>query len=349
MKRLIISVSFLFCSYICFSQINVACTNFTSEGKKWQTGTGLRKVFESAISKSKLRFKLIERSDDISLFFEKLQEEKNIYKDLFEDFSKKPELAGIDYLVVGNITSNVSTGKFSLNINFLKLTGKDATMKLPLLIILTKDQILDDSQTESVFVTELNSFADNFALAIKNQTDLTKLPDIYKRFEKSDSIISSLNNSVTQLQKFNEEKDKKIIKLDADISNLKEYTNIAPLNIWGLTMDPGGTIFETSAISEIMKNVWDFNLQTRTYTLRLTDSSLMFSDIASKQFPNFPFGHYSKATIRLARNGNDPEGMIALLKARQILEITTTIYGHHPSHDQVLSDIKKMLNIYDHH
>jgi hypothetical protein len=341
MKKFYLSSVFILCTFGSFSQINVACTNFTSEGKKWQAGTALRKIFESAISKSNLRFKLIERGDDISIYFEKLQEEKNLYKDLFEDFSKKPELAGVDYLVVGNVTSNISTGKFSLNISFLKLTGKDATMKLPLLIILSKDQLLDDAQTESVFISELDSFADNYSLATKNSPDLTKLPDVFKRMEKNDSIIGNLNYSINQLQKSNGEKDKEIQQLGKEISNIKEYTNMAPLNVWGLTIDPGGSIIETSSISAVMQNVWDFDVKTKSYTLRRTDSALYFSDIATQRFTNFPFGFYSKAFIILSKNPNDSEGLAALKKAKRILEITTTIYGHHPAHDQVLAEINK--------
>lgn len=328
---------------MCSSQINVACTNFTSEGKKWQPGIGLRKIFESAISKSKLRFKLIERSDDISIYFEKLQEEKNLYTDLYQDFSKKPELAGVDYLVVGNVISNISTGKFSLNINFLKLTGNDATMKLPLFIILTKDQLLDDAQSEALFVAELNSFADNYALAVKNPTDLTKLPDIYKQLEKNDSTIGSLSNAVTALEESNNAKDKKIGQLGTEIENIKEYTNIAPLNVWGVTMDPGGDLVQTSAISLVMQNVWDYNKDSKGFKLRMTDSALYYANIATNRFPNFPFGFFAVAAIKLSRNANDKEGLAAAKKAKHILEITTTIYGHNGQHDELLAQIQKAL------
>lgn len=326
----------------CLGQVNVACTNFTYEGKKSQIGTSLRKTFEASLSKSNLPFRLIER-EDISQFFEKLQEEKNLYKDLFKEFNKKPELAGVDYLVVGNVESSIATEKYSLSINFIKLTGNDATMKLPLLIILSKDQIMDDAQVQNIFISEINTFADNYFIIKKNGSELTKIPDFYKELEKRDSTIKNLSSSVIELQKENETKDIQINQLGKDISNIKEFTSVAPLNILGLPQDPGGSLKYTSGISLLMQNVWDFDKSTNMYHIRYTDSALYYSNLVIDKFPNFPFGFYSKVLILRSRNRTDQEVLVAVKRAIEILKITTTIYGHNGAHDQALAELKKVI------
>jgi hypothetical protein len=173
------------------NKVNVACVDFTFEGKKSAEGNSLKKAFENALFRSNEIYNVVER-DRMDIFFEKLQEEKNLYKDLNKVF-KAPELVGVDYLVIGDFDLNPSLEKYKLNISFIKLTGEQVTTKLPLQVNFTKGQILDDDTIINIFVESIKEFTE--AHFVTNGDNWIKAPNFYNELDKRDSIITLLRTS----------------------------------------------------------------------------------------------------------------------------------------------------------
>lgn len=319
--------------------------NFTYEERKWSQGSGLRKTLEASLFKPSFPFKIIER-ENLTTFFLKLQEEKNLYSDLSNQFNKKPELANVDYIVLGNVDVNVQTGKCLINISFIKLTGNEATNKLPLLVTVTKEQLLDDDEMRRVFDSEMQKFYDNYFIKQNSKNELSKVPDFYRELEKRDSVIRFLTNDATVKNNTINDLTFKVSILNQDILDVKEYSNIAKLNVIGTEIDPGGSIIQTSAISKLMQdNVWTYDQTKGSYNLKLTDTALKYTDTVIKRFPNFPFGYYSNILIKI--NLHQPDALIPVYldKAIKILRVTTTIQGHKPAHDQALAQLKQLFKL----
>lgn len=320
MKILLLFYIGVFFSLEVFSQINFSCTSFTYEGKRWEDGSNLKRIFEVSLSNKKLPFRVVER-EEINIVFEKLQEEKNLYKDLLMEFAKKPELAGADYVVVGNVVHNIGTQKYSLNINFFKYTGKETSIKLPIFLSLSKDQLADDDQMKKIFDGELQNFYENFFVTKDGGLDLSKKPDFYSKIEQQDSIIK---------------------RLEKDVNNIKDYSNLSRIGVNGTEFGPGGDIEVSTPLSILMKNIFE----TKGAVTRLiqTDSALIYADKVIAHYPKFPFGYYAKAFILLTRDKKNSEGLKCAKKALEILEITTTIDGHNANHDEGLQNIKVLIS-----
>ena len=141
-------------------QFNIACTDFTFQERKNEEATNVRKNFEAALPKFKKIFRVIER-EDLSVFFQQRQVEKNLFHD-FNEIVAAPQLAGVDYIVIGDITLNSSLDKYRININFIKIRGTDVTSKLPLAFTVPKAQFTDDEEMKSRFQKELTDFTEYF-------------------------------------------------------------------------------------------------------------------------------------------------------------------------------------------
>jgi tetratricopeptide (TPR) repeat protein len=355
-KIFILLLGTMFCCNYVIAQnnYNVVCKDFTFQNKECKTCGNLKQIFEFSISKPNSPFKLIER-EKMDKIFEVIQEEKNLYKDLSNEFNKKLQLAGVDFLVVGNLDQNVGTGTYSLFINFIKITGKDVTEKLPLLITINQSQFSNDDDLKKVFDDAIETFTNSYFIVKNNNNNLVTVPEFLKELNKRDSIInhlqsdanlkdktiSNLSNSITTIQQENIQKQKEITELYRNVSDIKEYTNIAKFNILGLEHDPGGDLIETSPISKLMYNVVEY--KDNLYHIKFTDSALGYASQVIVNFPNFPFGYYTKGIIKLSRNPLDADGLSCLNKALEIFKITTTISGHNPQHDQALSYLKTII------
>jgi len=356
-----------------FSQtrFNIACKNFTYDGHSFDEGKNLKTIFEVIISKSNYPFKLIER-EKMDKFFESLHEEKNLYKDLSNEFNKKLQLAGVEYLVYGDMTKNIETDKYRLIIEFIKITGDNVTVKLPMLITLDKKQISDNEILKIIFDKEIEVFVNSYFLNKQENNNERIIPNYFKELEKRDSIINShemlirekskqiknldstfnilqsdtklknqtintLSNSILELQKENSAKDFKIERLSNDVSDIKVYANMARLDVFGLEFHFGyGLKGGDTELSLLMKNVLEE--ANNTVNIKLTDSTLINLDRVIEKFPSFPFGYSFKAKYLFTKN--DRSGIIYLIKAILILEITTSIVGHNGQHDQELKNLK---------
>lgn len=99
------------------SSINIACKDFTFQEKKFNQGENLRQIFEVVLSKSALPFKMLERNK-MEPFFTSLHEEQNLYKDLSKLNTKQLKLAGLDFLVLGDMDNTIGSDQYKLYINF---------------------------------------------------------------------------------------------------------------------------------------------------------------------------------------------------------------------------------------
>jgi hypothetical protein len=64
-------------------------------------------------------------------------------------------------------------------------------------------------------------------------------------------------------------------------------------------------------------------------------------DDVAEVAPTFPFGYYAKAGC--LQKAGDENWRSEAQKAIAILEMTTTIPGHHPDHDFVLHELRAQL------
>ena len=351
MKYAVYLSLFYFLSQNIFSQshFNIVCRDFTYQEKKSDIGNTLKQTFEVAISKAQYPFKIIQR-DKMNILFETLQEEKNLYKDLSNEFNKKLKIVGVDYLVVGNMDINVGSGKYRLYINFIKITGIDVTEKLPMMITLTKEQLSDNEELKEIFNIEIENFVKSFFIIKDDTTSFVKIPIFFKELNKRDSIINvlqkdansnsqtinNLSNSIVDLQKDVTIKGKEIKNLNKNINDIKEYANMAKLSVFGSEFITNGPITITSSLSLLMKNI--LVQKDENILVKFDDSVLNYINRVIEIFPKFPFGYWAKAEF-LLHNKNESWKEFAI-KAIEILQITVTIEGHNENHDQVLKRLQ---------
>jgi hypothetical protein len=329
-------------SVVCLSQskFNIVCRDFTFEKEVSSAGKNLRNIFEAVISKSKYPFVVLER-EKMDKIFESLQEEKNLVRDLSSEWKSKLQLASIDYLVVGDLTENISQNNYTLVINFLKVSGEKATQKLPLVIVLERKMISNNEDLIKVFNKEIDAFVGSYF--ITDQVDnLLTIPAFHKELLKRDSTINMLNTSVRNLEQQNFLKDKQIEKLNNDVNGIKNYSHVAELDIWGLGRLKGGnTISITNPTNRLMKNI----LEQKDGMISIKSGDSILTDINKviEISPDFPFGYWAKAQYLI--RDKKIEWVVFARKAVTILEVTTTIAGHDGYHDAVLKGLKELLKI----
>jgi hypothetical protein len=134
------------------------------------------------------------------------------------------------------------------------------------------------------------------------------------------------------------------IQSDREVSNIKDYSLYATMNIFGddrlITGGKGISVTFHSPLYDKMNRI----VETKNDLAYIkTDRALIPTvDSVIKEYPKFPFGYYAKALI-LRNNGND-EWIEYAEKAKKIFSITTTIEGHSPGHDQALAELTDLLN-----
>jgi len=212
MKELYLCLILLaFSSLHAQNKLNVSCMDFTFGGKKNVQGNSLKKIYEEELANSNLIWNVVER-DRMDIFFQKLQEEKNLYKD-FNNVLKNPELAGVDYLIIGDIDLNLTLDKYKVNISFIKLTGESITTKFPTQVSFTRTEFLDEDTVRAYFRSSIKDFTESHF--ILNGTDWIKAPNFYNELDKRDSVINFLEKE-NQIQKIELSKvNARTIKIDS--------------------------------------------------------------------------------------------------------------------------------------
>ena len=134
-------------------------------------------------------------------------------------------------------------------------------------------------------------------------------------------------------------KQQVIKRLQSDVTALRDFSDMAQLELHGRPFTPGGGIKYSSPLSSMLDGTYNMksgHLQFKTSP----EAEEKFRQV-TERFPRFPFGHYALAYC-LQRKG-DPAWRQHAETALQILEKTTRIKGHKPVHDDVLKELKVAL------
>ena len=124
------------------------------------------------------------------------------------------------------------------------------------------------------------------------------------------------------------------------IDAMRYYLRVAELNTKGLTGSVGFGLKESSPLSKALEGTWIESDGMITFSCE--ESSLEKLRHVEVSVPRFPFSYYGLAVC--LRKRGDANWRKYAEKAAQILEITTSLESHHPSHDKILQQIRDALN-----
>ncbi len=152
-------------------------------------------------------------------------------------------------------------------------------------------------------------------------------------------LISQNTDMLSKIAKYQndiEQRNKEIDSLRNEVINVKQYSYYATLDIYGRDVIPGYGIIVSSDLIDRMKNILVEG--KGTIAPKATMEVLPLINDVIRKYPNFPWGYYCKAAVY--KDFNNQAWKAAADKAIEIFEVTTTIVGHHPSHDQALKQLK---------
>jgi hypothetical protein len=129
--------------------------------------------------------------------------------------------------------------------------------------------------------------------------------------------------------------------LESSISDVKKYTFVASLGPNGSTNDNTGDIIITTPISIVMQDALSEDKVSHNINFKCDDASIARYKQVIGVNVNFPFSYYALAICLSEKN--DSSALEYAKKAYEILKVTTTIDGHHPAHDEVLSHIESLF------
>lgn len=332
----------------------VACKEFTLDYKKFEKGKKIKSVFESALTNPKFPFKVVER-EKLDQILEEIQNEKNLQT----DFGKKSvltEIKGVDYIIEGNIVKDALSEKSTLFINFIQISGNEATLKLPLIIEVKNAEFGDEFLLEKVFSEKIYNFSnEHFNFNFKNN------PQSFSELIKKDSIIhnlDSISNSlieankkntltidnlfkiITLLETENTRKTAELDRLKTNVEDIKDYTFYAYRDMFGRDyVGSGSIIIPESELTLLTKKLMLIN--GNMIQLINSDSTSYYTNLVLEKYPKFPFIYWIKAK-QLLHNG-DMNCLKYAKEAERIFKITTSIEGHKTIHNDFLDDTKSLI------
>lgn len=103
-------------------------------------------------------FKIVER-EDIARVIEAYQEEVNLAKDFGRRRVEEIKFPIVDYIVEGDLDENYVDKGFTITITFTKISGKDASKKLPLSFKLGQFDVFDKEKMNELFAKKIDSFS----------------------------------------------------------------------------------------------------------------------------------------------------------------------------------------------
>jgi hypothetical protein len=212
-----------------------------------------------------------------------------------------------------------------------------------------KNQVIDQINLNNIKLVEQNTSL------IQSNTEVSHNNKDLLNQNKSliESNVSVSNNNkellnqnaemlkrVAKYQNEIEDRNRKIEILEKQIQDVKNFYSYADLDITGRNIQ--GTpnqIIITSGISILMDKILVktndiYNLKNDIVTLTI------INEVIAK-YPNFPFGYWARAIY--LRDRGDKTWKLSAEQAIKILEITTTVTGHHGNHDQALAQLKEIL------
>jgi hypothetical protein len=117
-----------------------------------------------------------------------------------------------------------------------------------------------------------------------------------------------------------------------------DYSEVARLNMQGKPF-PDGDIAFNSPLSRMMDGTYKLAGNTLTF-YRTADAETQLRKVIAN-YPDFPFAHYGLA---LCLRGRGDRGWRAEIeRAKEIFQVTTSIPGHQPDHDDALKRINQII------
>lgn len=125
----------------------------------------------------------------------------------------------------------------------------------------------------------------------------------------------------------------------SDLDTIRQFTRVAELDARGLTGKYAAPLIERTDQSLLLEG-----------TFRVVDNKLMYLcdersmgkfNQLTQQSPNYPFSYFAIASC--LRTENDNEWKKYAEAAYERFSKSTTIEGHHSSHDEALQQVKKWL------
>ncbi|MFN0174154.1 MAG: hypothetical protein ACKVU0_05860 [Saprospiraceae bacterium] len=303
----------------CKSQnsVGVYCRDFHWNNEPFPKGIDFRRSFESIISGINTPPMLVERSR-INEVFEIRKEDKNLFNDLHQNDVEILRVLKVNYVIFGNFKTSPMSDFIELQTECVKIIGEDALSKMVFPVLRFSEKELYSSL---IFETKVKGMLDKYAF--ENQFGIVNA-----------NILENINDRL-------DKKDKEIVELKTKVDAIIEYSDIANLDIFGLPgIKSSGTISITSELSKRMHNI--FFVEGKTVLLKDGDEIENYIDSTILSNPRFPFGYFAKAEFLRIRN---KEGWKEYArKSIEILEKTTLIKGHHINHDEVLKNLKLILD-----
>lgn len=169
------------------------------------------------------------------------------------------------------------------------------------------------NQNKEILKSSLSTYNMNNDLVLQNKEMISKIGNYQDDIEKKNKIIEQLQN---------------------DVVGIKKYADVAALDQFGqdvVVMPPLKSTKNAELIS-LMKKLYRQEGEN-LYVISDLSNAPIAQEVIEK-YPTFPFSYY---VLSLIYKSNDSNAYIKYAdKAIEIFKITTTISGHHPSHDQAL-------------
>jgi hypothetical protein len=135
------------------------------------------------------------------------------------------------------------------------------------------------------------------------------------------------------------QKNEEIARLENDLVAVRDYADIAQLNLIGKPFIDTAIIWN-SDLSSMLEGT--YTIEGTYVTFKNDHESDQKFKAVIERYPRFPFAYYALAWS--LRSKGKPEWVIYAHIAREKLEKTSLVSGHHPNHDQTLQQIKNALN-----
>lgn len=127
--------------------------------------------------------------------------------------------------------------------------------------------------------------------------------------------------------------------LEETLEALREYSDVAKLNIVGTTGMVQAPLVETTSISRLLEG--SFLESGNRISVKCDAESVARLGAVAATEPRFPFAHAALALcLYQLKDGRWKDHARAGVK---ILERTTKLAGHHPHHDEMLTKLRKLL------
>ena len=220
---------------------------------------------------------------------------------------------------------------------FLGSTKSDEETKTHLTqSIKEKNNTIDSIAGENAILIHQNSLLLDNTNKINVTNEKTALSNL-QLIEQNKGMIERIGNYQDDIERKNEI----IEKLQKEVSNIKEYSTEAMLNMFGerfILTSPllnGEPMINLS--SDLIGLMKQLITRDKNFTRIKSTASTTIAQKVIDRYPYFPFGYYVMAAILYQKK--DPIYKILAQKARDILVITTSIEGHNSDHDDVLKAI----------